>query len=218
MFELESYVPKARDILRRVPLIGLRDYCWFFLRSYAEQPIDGHNDWPHLIRGFYDNIIEDVSFDCGKSLVGQVDMQRLRKGLVGGVFLSAYVDWYSYSCRGKSGSLTIFSPTEDDFSVDAHLPAHLETMQQIDLIYRLIDKYSDHLVVAPRASDIQPIFHSGKIAVMIGVEGLHQIANSPGVLRMYYRLGVRYISLTHNANNLYADSAVCFIYLPSSIH
>jgi hypothetical protein len=64
-------------------------------KDYADQvTIDGHNDWPHLIRGFYDNMIDHASFDQDKSLVGQVDLQRLRDGQVGGVFLSAYVDWY----------------------------------------------------------------------------------------------------------------------------
>jgi membrane dipeptidase len=84
-------------------------------------------------------------------------------------------------------------------------------MQQIDLIYRLVDRYQDHVAFAPRSKDFQPIFESGKIAVMIGVEGMHQIANSPAVLRLYHRLGVRYVTLTHNSNNLYADSAVCIL-------
>lgn len=99
---------------------------------------------------------------------------------------------------------------EPGFPTEAYLPALLETMQQIDLIHRLVDKYSDHLTLATKSNGIQAIFRGGKIAVMIGVEGLHQIANSPAVLRLYHRLGVRYVTLTHNSNNLYADSAVCF--------
>lgn len=82
-------------------------------------------------------------------------------------------------------------------------------MQQIDLIHRLINKYPDHFQLVSQAKDIQEIFHGGRIAALIGVEGLHQIANSPAVLRLYHKLGVRYVTLTHNENNLYADSAVC---------
>ena len=56
--------------------------------------IDGHNDWPYLIRAYYGGKIEDGICDESKSLVGHVDIRRLREGLVGGIFFSAYVDWY----------------------------------------------------------------------------------------------------------------------------
>jgi membrane dipeptidase len=58
------------------------------------------------------------------------------------------------------------------------------------------------------ASDIERLFKEGKFASLIGVEGLHQIANSASILRLYHKLGVRYVTLAHNKNNLYADSAV----------
>lgn len=58
------------------------------------------------------------------------------------------------------------------------------------------------------ADDIVRIFNQGKCASLIGVEGLHQIGNSPSILRIYHKLGVRYVTLAHNKNNLYADSAV----------
>lgn len=64
------------------------------------------------------------------------------------------------------------------------------------------------MAIAYRSEQILEIFRDGKVAGLIGVEGLHQIGNSSSVLRMYHRLGVRYITLTHNQNNLYADSAV----------
>ena len=54
---------------------------------------DGHNDWPHLIRGFYDSKIETPRFDAKSSLAGHVDLKRLLQGKSGGVFLSAYIDW-----------------------------------------------------------------------------------------------------------------------------
>jgi membrane dipeptidase len=85
-----------------------------------------------------------------------------------------------------------------------------ETLQQIDLIHRLIEKYSSSLALAEAAGDVLRVFRDGKIACMIGVEGLHQIGDSVSVLRIYHRLGVRYVTLTHNWANRYADSAVSF--------
>lgn len=83
----------------------------------------------------------------------------------------------------------------------------LETLQQIDLIHHAIERYPSKLGLATSASQIWDVFRSGRVASLIGVEGLHQIANSASVLRNYHRLGVRYITLTHSQNNLYADSA-----------
>ncbi|KAF4636600.1 hypothetical protein G7Y89_g1494 [Cudoniella acicularis] len=157
--------------------------------------IDGHNDFPHLIRGFYDNKIQNSRFDEESSLVGHVDLKRLREGRSGGVFLSAYVD-----CPLQN--------KQNDFRDEIHLETIHDTLQQIDLIHRLIDKNSSTLALASNSSDIMRIFETeNKIACLIGVEGLHQIGNSASILRMYHRLGVRYVTLTHNANNMYADSA-----------
>lgn len=81
-------------------------------------------------------------------------------------------------------------------------------MQQIDLVHRLSERYSDQMELVQHSSDIMRLFKAGKFASLIGVEGLHQIANSASVLRLYHKMGVRYITLAHNKNNLYADSAV----------
>jgi membrane dipeptidase len=88
------------------------------------------------------------------------------------------------------------------------------TLQQIDLVHEIIKKYPEVLGLAVTATDIWTVFKSGRIASLIGVEGLHQIGNSASVLRMYHRLGVRYITLAHNSNNLYVDAAVRAPYFP----
>ncbi|KAL9079002.1 MAG: hypothetical protein Q9157_002101 [Trypethelium eluteriae] len=149
--------------------------------------IDGHNDWPHLIRGFYDNSIAHRRFSADSSLVGHVDLARLR---------------------------------EDDFRDETHLETVRDTLQQIDLIHRLIDKYSDVLALALSSDDILEVFGKGKIACLIGIEGLHQIGNSASILRMYHRLGVRLIDLSHAsdqaARDVLAESAAPVTFSHSS--
>jgi membrane dipeptidase len=87
-----------------------------------------------------------------------------------------------------------------------------DTLQQIDLIHRLVDEYPERLELVHRASDIIEIFNRDKIAVIPSIEGLHQIGNSSSVLRNYYRLGIRCATLAHNKNNKYAGSAVRLSY------
>lgn len=83
-----------------------------------------------------------------------------------------------------------------------------KTLQQIDLIHVLFERLPDTFGFVERSTDIWKFFRLGRIASLIGVEGLHQIANSASVLRMFHRLGVRYVTLTHNCSNMFADSAV----------
>lgn len=82
------------------------------------------------------------------------------------------------------------------------------TLEQIDIVYRMVDMYSDVFEIAYNAEDVRRIFASGKIASMMGMEGGHQINCSMASLRMFYRLGVRYMTLTHNGGPTWADSAV----------
>lgn len=98
----------------------------------------------------------------------------------------------------------------DEFNSEFHLDSLRQTLQQIDLIHTLIEMHPSVLGLATSATEIWDVFRSGRIASLIGVEGLHQIANSASVMRMLFRLGVRYVTLTHGSNNLYADSAVCW--------
>lgn len=160
---------------------------------FSEAPlIDGHNDFPIWIRAFYSNHIYQRNFSESTELYGQVDFPRLRKGRSGGQFWSVYVE-----CPRTGGNYTS----------DVYLEIVHDTLQQIDIVYRLIKAYPSYLAHAYTSADIRSVFKSGKqIASLMGIEGLHQIANSASILRMYHSLGVRYATLTHTCHNAYADS------------
>jgi membrane dipeptidase len=113
------------------------------------------------------------------------DIPRLRKGGVGAQFWSAYVSTETT----KKGT------------------AVRETLEQIDLIHRIVRAYPDTFAMAYTADDVVRVHKRGKIASLIGVEGGHSIDNSQGVLRSLYALGARYMTLTHSENTDWADSA-----------
>ncbi|KAF5963727.1 microsomal dipeptidase precursor [Fusarium coicis] len=81
------------------------------------------------------------------------------------------------------------------------------TLQQIDTIHLLVETFPEYFGAVNSSKDIETIFRSGRIASLIGVEGLHQIADSSAVVRLFHKLGVRYITLCHDDDNRYADSS-----------
>ena len=141
--------------------------------------IDGHNDLLWTLRSGlgYDT---DLSVDRTADRL-HTDIPRLRAGGVGAQFWSVWV------------------PNSPD-------PV-TTTLEQIDAAHRMIARYPDDLALATTADEVERAMASGKVASLLGAEGGHQIANSLGVLRMYHRLGVRYLTLTHNDNTDWADSA-----------
>ena len=145
--------------------------------------IDGHNDLPWQYR-------EKAALDLSKLDIRRpqpalhTDIPRLRRGGVGGQFWSVYVP---ATMQGKE--------------------AVRATMEQIDIVYQMAARYPDTFEIAGTAADVERIFKAGKIASLIGMEGGHSIDNSLGALRMFYKLGARYMTLTHGANTPWADSA-----------
>lgn len=145
--------------------------------------VDGHNDLPHAMRGrgCYDFSRWDIA---GPQPELMTDIPRLREGRVGGQFWSVYVP----------------SSHQGDDAVSA-------TLEQIDAVRRMVRLYPQVFELALTADDVEKAFASGRIASLIGMEGGHSIASSLGTLRMMYALGARYMTLTHNDNVPWADSA-----------
>ena len=148
--------------------------------------IDGHNDVPEQVRENWKMSVEGLASGSDKRQPNPMmtDMARLHEGRVGGQFWSVYID---ASVHGDE--------------------AIRQTLEQIDIVTRLVKAYPNDLELASTATDFERIHRKGKIASVMGVEGGHQIGGSMAALRQYYRLGARYMTLTHFATNDWADSA-----------
>ncbi len=180
---MTELIRQARDLLGRFPLI------------------DGHNDLPWALRERAGGDVSQVRLVPAASGPGHpghpaavnlaapvdgthTDLPRLAAGRVGAQFWSVYVP---ASLAGDRAVVAV--------------------LEQIDLARRMIACYPEALGLALTADDVERIFASGRVASLLGAEGGHAIAGSLGVLRMLYALGVRYLTLTHNANVGWADSA-----------
>ncbi|HEY3611234.1 MAG TPA: dipeptidase [Pseudonocardiaceae bacterium] len=151
----------------------------------AEHPVvDGHNDLPYALRRQvgYDLDQRDIATDQSAHL--HTDLDRLRAGGVGAQFWSVYVP----------------ASMAGDTAVAA-------TLEQIDLVRTLAARYPDRLRLANTAAEVTAARADGRIASLMGAEGGHSIACSLATLRALHTLGVRYLTLTHNDNTPWADSA-----------
>ncbi len=152
---------------------------------HKQQPvIDGHNDYPWALReNTPDRDLDtlDIREPQKKTMT---DIPRLREGGVGAQFWSVYVP---ATLQGQT--------------------AIRATMEQIDIVHRMMTKYDRVFELALTPEDAERIYRSGKIASMIGMEGGHSIDGSLAVLRMFHALGARYMTLTHGLNIPWADSA-----------
>ena len=145
--------------------------------------------------------ILDSGFDLGSpSGDAHTDLARMKAGGITGEFFSIYVD-ADYTKPGQPGGG----------------PAR-RALDMIDATYQQIERHADSLVLATTADDIGRAKRTGKIAILMGIEGGHAIENSLSVLREFYRLGARYMTLTHTNTNDWADSAGGFGRAPEARH
>jgi membrane dipeptidase len=150
--------------------------------------VDGHNDIP--------TIMVDEDYDIGTPSAGKyhTDIPRLKQSGITGEFFSIYVDrqyatpdWVAKNYVREGGSSR-------------------RALDLIDASYRMVEKYPRDLMLATSTADILRAKREGKVGVLMGIEGGHAIENSLSALREFYRLGVRYMTLTHNNTNEWADA------------
>ena len=140
--------------------------------------VDTHND--------ITTMMVDDDYDIGQSSVGKyhTDLARMKEGGLTAEFFSVYVD-RKYAEQGGAAR---------------------RAMDQIDWVYRAVERYPQQLMLATTVADIRRAKKQGKVAALMGIEGGHALENSLFALRDFYRLGVRYMTLTHNNANDWADS------------
>ncbi|OLT20720.1 membrane dipeptidase [Pseudonocardia sp. CNS-139] len=153
----------------------------------AHPLVDGHNDLPWALRRLAGP--EPAAAVAGTDLAAgvpalQTDLPRLRAGRVGVQFWSVYVPC---SFTGPAATAAV--------------------LEQVELVHRLAERYPADLGLATTADAAEAAFAAGRVGSLLGAEGGHCLAGSLGVLAALRRLGVRYLTLTHNLNTEWADSA-----------
>ena len=148
--------------------------------------IDGHNDVPWEIRENKEMPRDVDHYDLRTNLKDQdTDFARMKQGGLGGQFWSIYI------------------PGDAKDSGYARIQ-----LEQFDIARRMIARYPKEMVFAKTVADIKRARAEGKFASLLGLEGGHAIENSLGALRIYYELGGRYMTLTHNVTLDWADAAL----------
>ena len=173
--------PVGGESVRRPP-VKLTDQAQSIHRSALV--FDGHNDLPWEIRTRHGASFNRADIATAQPKL-QTDIPRLREGGVGAQFWSVYVP----AETAQSGK------------------ALQQTLEQIEMVHEMVRRYPTTFELASTAADIERIHKSGKIASLIGVEGGHAIQNSLENLRRLYKLGARYMTLTHSDTLDWADSA-----------
>jgi membrane dipeptidase len=141
--------------------------------------IDTHEDTPQRFL--------DENYDIGSTDPKDpefISLDKARAGNLGALFFSIFV--YPRSNQGHFAQ---------------------RTLRLIDSVYAQAERHPDQMTMAFSADDIERSHAQHKLAVLMGIEGGHSIENDLGLLRDFYRLGVRYMTLTWNNSNEWADSS-----------
>jgi membrane dipeptidase len=167
------------------------------LAVLAKHPVmDGHNDLPWRIREDTVHPHDVEAYDLRTRTPGMTDLARMKKGHLGAQFWSIYIPGEAndatYNANGKVSSTPGYARVQ---------------LEQIDIARRVIAKYPE-LEWAPTASAVRASIAKGKVGSLLGLEGGHAIENSLALLREYYELGARYMTLTHNVTLDWADAAL----------
>ncbi|XP_019268459.1 dipeptidase 1 isoform X1 [Panthera pardus] len=145
--------------------------------------IDGHNDLPWRLLTMFNNRLQIERANLTSLANTHTNIPKLRAGFVGGQFWSAYTP----------------CDTQNKDAVK-------RTLEQIDVIQRMCQMYPETFVCVTNSAGVRQAFREGRVASLVGVEGGHSIDSSLGVLRTLYRLGMRYLTLTHSCNTPWADN------------
>ena len=167
------------------------------LRVLRTAPVfDGHNDLPWRVREDTAHPRDVEAYDLRTRTPGMTDLPRLKQGHVGAQFWSIYIP----------GEPTdpAYKPNGQVSSVPGYARVQLE---QIDIARRVIAKYPQ-LEWTPTSAAVRAAMKQGRIGSLLGLEGGHAIENSLALLRQYYDLGARYMTLTHNVTLDWADAAL----------
>ncbi|UJR21361.1 hypothetical protein I4U23_024453 [Adineta vaga] len=169
-------------------IIFEKDINFNLSSSILTEDLRSHNDWAWILRKYFRNNLTDLDlYDLTKYRLKittpiHTDINRLRKGQVGGQFWSIYTP-----CEHQGRDATV------------------SFMEQIDLMNRVIAKEPEVFQLTRTAAEVREAFQSKRIASLFGVESGQAIESTFSILRLFYQLGVRYMTLTHNCNTPWAD-------------
>ncbi|TIB65388.1 hypothetical protein E3P78_00561 [Wallemia ichthyophaga] len=161
----------------------------FALDVLKKSPVlDTHLDLPIALREEFglDFNAFNLSTPAPSPFPNHIDFKRTRKGLLGSASFSSFVE----------------CPVADKADTSVR-----DTLEQLDTVFLLEELYPDYIKIVHSAQELERLSHK-KLGIMLSLEGAHQLGDSLGALRVYARMGIKYITLAHNCDNVFADAAV----------